>query len=89
MPLTAIAVNCTLKSGRKESSTDKLLKEAFAELKKFEEEERKRLGLVVRQHHPQLPRGDRLGGLIVKNLGEADTGNSCVHGGLGRAWRKA
>lgn len=34
MPLTAIAVNCTLKSGRKQSSTDKLLKEALAELKK-------------------------------------------------------
>ena len=34
MPLTAIAVNCTLKSGRKESSTDKLLKEAFVELKR-------------------------------------------------------
>lgn len=34
MSMTAIALNCTLKSGDGESSTDKLLKELLAELKK-------------------------------------------------------
>ena len=34
MPLTAIAFNCTLKTGKKQSSTDKLLGEAMAELAK-------------------------------------------------------
>jgi len=34
MPLTAIAFNCTLKSGKKQSSTNKLLGEVIAELAK-------------------------------------------------------
>ncbi|HEX4534431.1 MAG TPA: flavodoxin family protein [Rhizomicrobium sp.] len=34
MPLTAFALNCTLKTGHEKSSTDKLLGEVLAELKK-------------------------------------------------------
>ena len=33
MPLTAIALNCTLKPGKEKSSTDKLLGEVLDELK--------------------------------------------------------
>jgi multimeric flavodoxin WrbA len=34
MALTALAINCTLKAGRKVSSTDKLLREVLAQLEK-------------------------------------------------------
>lgn len=36
MTLTALALNCTLKPGKEESSTDKLLKELLSELGKYE-----------------------------------------------------
>jgi multimeric flavodoxin WrbA len=36
MPLTAIALNCTLKSGKEQSSTDKLLGEVLDEMKKHD-----------------------------------------------------
>lgn len=36
MKLRALAINCTLKAGRKVSSTDKLLKEVFEQLEKYD-----------------------------------------------------
>lgn len=36
MTLTALALNCTLKPGKEDSSTDKLLKELLSELGKYE-----------------------------------------------------
>lgn len=36
MKLTALAINCTLKAGRKRSSTDKLLREVLAQLEKHD-----------------------------------------------------
>jgi multimeric flavodoxin WrbA len=38
MNLTALAINCTLKAGRKQSSTEKLLKEVLAQLERHDVE---------------------------------------------------